>query len=964
MKPSRHGYDSRALQAELKKRVRGEVRFDLYSRVLYSTDASIYEMEPIGVVIPRDREDVLATVDTCGRLGVPVLPRGAGTSLAGQAVNHAVVLDFSKYMNQVLSVNEEERWVRVQPGIVIDELNEQVRHHGLQYPIDPATASRATVGGGIGNNSCGAHSIVYGKTVDHVLELQCVLSDGSEATFLELPPAAVETRTAQRNLEGQIYREVRRLAESYRDEVERRFPKVMRRVGGYNLDLMLGQTTNLASLLVGSEGTLAVVTEAKMNLVPRPRRTGLAVAHFRSLLEAMEATVELLKENPSAIELMDKTILDQARNQVVLRRQMGFVQGDPAALLLVEVYGESDVEIVARLDGIEARTRRAGLGYAVVKVSDAAQQALVWNLRKAGLGLLASIKGDLKPVPFVEDTAVSPEKLPAFIERFDQIVREEGTTAGYYGHASVGCIHIRPKINLKLQGGVDQMVAIANRISDLVLEFGGSLTGEHGDGIVRGVFTEKMFGSRLYQAFRELKAAFDPKGIMNPGKIVDCPPMTENLRFGPRYKATPVATTLDFYRELGLDGAVELCTGIGACRKTLGGAMCPSYMATREEEHSTRGRANALRAVLSGLLPTSEFTSRRLYDVLDLCLECKACKAECESGVDMAKLKYEFLFHYYSKHGYPLRARLFARTGTLNRLGCALAPVSNWAARSLPTRWAVSALGIHPGRRLPPFARPTFEAWFRRRRPSPTPGERGTVLYLNDTFTNYNYPAVGQAAVKVLEALGYRVQLWPAACCGRTLISKGMLERAQSQARKTVEALFPLVQQGMKIVGTEPSCLLTLRDEYADLLPGDERARLVAENALLLDEFIVAAQEDGAARGLALKPIARKALFHGHCHQKALVGTEASLQALRMVPGLEVKALDAGCCGMAGAFGFEKEHYDVSMKIGEQRLFPAVRAAPDALVIVTGVSCRQQVEHGTGAKPLHLAEVLAMALEK
>ncbi|MBI4233706.1 MAG: FAD-binding oxidoreductase, partial [Chloroflexi bacterium] len=590
-------HEHRELEAELKRHVQGEVRFDPYSRALYATDASIYQMEPIGVVLPRDREGVIATVQACNRLGVPVLPRGGGTSLAGQTVNHAVVIDFSKHLNQVLEVDSDALIARVQPGITLQGLNAHLRPHGLMFAPDPSTANRANVGGAIGNNSCGSHSILYGRTVENVLALEVVLSDGTLTTVAPLAPEQRDAKRAGSGLEGTIYRESLRIAHAYREEVERRFPRILRRVSGYNLDELQKEPLNLAKLLVGSEGTLATVTEAWVKLVPRPKATALGVLHFHSLIEAMEATVSLLTESPAAIELMDKTILDQARAKPAFTRRAAFVQGDPAALLLVEFFGDTETEVRSRLDRLEALAERQRLGFACVKILDQQKQRDPWAVREAGLGLLMSVRGDAKPLPFVEDTAVAPEKLPEYIRRFDETVRATGTTAAYYGHASVGCLHIRPVINLKLQEGVERMVRIANQISDLVLEFGGSLSGEHGDGIVRGVFTEKMFGPRLYQAFRELKRAFDPKGIMNPGRIVDCPPMTENLRISPSHRTVPVTTHLDFSQDRGFAASVEQCNGQGACRKILDGAMCPSYMATREEEHSTRGRANALRAV-------------------------------------------------------------------------------------------------------------------------------------------------------------------------------------------------------------------------------------------------------------------------------------------------------------------------------------------------------------------------------
>ena len=997
------------LAADLRRRVQGEVRLDRYSRALYSTVDCVYQMVPVGVVIPRSAEDVAAVLQLAFREGVPVLPRGGGTSLAGQTVNHALVLDFSKYMNQVLELNPEEHWVKAQPGITLDELNHRLRPHGLHFAPDPTTSNRATVGGAIGNNTCGAHSILYGKTSDHVLELETLLSDGTPATFRALSPAELDQKLRLEGLEGAIYQGVRRVVETHRDEILQRYPRIMRRVSGYSLDtLTQGKPFDLAQLIVGSEGTLAAVTAAKLRVVPLPRHRGLAVLHFRDLIEAMEATVAVLDHQPAAVELVDRMVIDAARKSPGFAPLADWVQGDPAAVLAVEFFGESPQELEARLDALRRDMERRRLGYATLQLLDPRAQERVWAVRGAGLGLLMGRKGDMKPLPFVEDTAVAPEALPEYVRRFEQAVREEGTTAAYYGHASVGCLHIRPLINLKEQEGLDRMVAIASRVSDLVLEFGGALSGEHGDGIVRGVWTEKMFGSRLYQAFREVKRIFDPRGIMNPGKIVDCPPMTENLRYGPGYRPLAIKTVLDFSQDYGLSGAVEMCNGVGACRKTLGGAMCPSYMVTREEEHSTRGRANALRAILSGQLPPQEFTSQRLHQVMDLCVGCKACKGECPSGVDMAKLKAEFLHHYHQAHGVPLRTRLFAHVASMNRLMARL-PLSDGILRLPPVRWALDRfLGIDRRRQLPPVAHPTFEEWFRHSRMpqegspegrSPFGGGlgvsprniftpflarkgaagwssgasqhpereesrealKGQVVFFLDTFTNYHAPQVGQAVVKVLETLGYGVVLPQRPCCGRTLISNGLLEEAKEYARRNVEALYPYVQQGMKIVGCEPSCLLTLRDEYRDLLPGDVRAKAVADNALLLEEFLVQLREQEQL-GSPFAERRQKVLFHGHCHQKALVGSGPSLEALRMIPGLTVEEIDSGCCGMAGAFGYEKEHFDISMKMGERRLFPAVRATPDAEVVSNGFSCRQQIEDGTGRQPRHLAEVLAEAL--
>ncbi len=950
------------LEQALRKRVEGEVRFDKMTRLLYATDASIYQMEPIGVVFPRHVGDVQAVLEVANQFHVPILPRGGGTSLAGQTVGHAVILDFSRHMNQVLEINREELWCRVQPGLVQDELNASVLPLGLLFGPDTSTSNRATLGGMLGNNSAGAHSIAYGLTVDHVLEMTVLLSDGSQAVLRDLTPMELEVKGRGDGLEGRIYREVFRLITEHREEIRARYPKILRRVSGYNLDQLVKERPfNLARLAVGSEGTLVAVVEAKIRLVPRPAKTVLDVVHFRTIEEALEASLAILETDPYAVELTDKMILDLARANIEQSQRLGFVQGDPAAILIVEYAGESEDEVKAKVEGLEGLRARTRMGYAATISEVPEEQQSIWNLRKAGLGLLLGMKGEKKPVAFVEDTAVDPAKLPEFTRCFREILARHGAEAGYYGHCSVGCLHIRPLINLKEARGVAEMLAIANEITDLVLGFGGALSGEHGDGLARSHFNAKLYGPRLYEAFRQVKQAFDPENLMNPGKIVDAPPMTENLRYGPSYRAWEPATTLDFSSQGGFAAAVEMCNGVGVCRKKLEGTMCPSYMATLDEEHSTRGRANALRAVLSGQVPRSEFTGRRLYDVLDLCLECKACKAECPSNVDMAKLKYEFLAHYYRANGLPLRNRLFGRIADLSRLGCRVAPLANWLNGLAPTRWLLDRfVGIDRRRPLPRFASETFLDWFARHRPENGAGERGRVLFFHDTFTTYHTPEVAQAATRLLERLGYRVELAETRCCGRPLISKGMLGDAQGNARFNISALGPYAVRGIPIVGLEPSCLLTLRDEYPELVR-DATARAVARQAFLLEEFL--SEEQRVGRLTWPKRSGGRVLFHGHCHQKALLGTGPTVAILRAA-GYEVSEVDAGCCGMAGSFGFEKEHYDLSLAIARRKLIPAIEAAgEDVAVAAPGISCRQQIEHLAGRRAKHPAELLWDALQ-
>ncbi|MDR5695889.1 MAG: FAD-linked oxidase C-terminal domain-containing protein [Armatimonadota bacterium] len=947
------------LADDLSTVVKGEVRFDPFSRVLYSTDASIYQILPIGVVIPKDIEDIVATVQIARSYGIPVLPRGAGTSLAGQAVGRAIVLDCSKYMDAILEVNPEERWARVQPGVVQDELNREVRPYGLRLGPDTATSNRATLGGMIGNNSCGARSLVYGKMVDHVEEVTAVLSTGRVVTFKDLTSSELSRKLEQQDEEGEIYRTIMGILREHREEILRRYPKILRRVSGYNLDALLGDRLNLAKLIVGSEGTLAIVAEAKVRLVERPQATVVGVVHFLHLLEALDAVTEILATGPSAVELIDRMVLEMTRKSLDFSRRLTFVEGDPSALLVVEYAGSTVEECMERLGTMEARLRARGLGYAVYRAIDLPDQENIWQVRKAGQGLLLSVRGDHKPIAFVEDTAVPPEHLPAYIRRFTEILRRHGIEAAFYAHASVGCLHVRPLLNLKDPDQIAMMRSIAEEVFDLVLEFGGAMSGEHGDGIVRSPFVERYFGPTLYRAFKQVKAAFDPGGLMNPGKIVDAGSMTENLRYGPDYRTIEISTALDFSQDGGFARHVELCTGVGACRKKIEGTMCPSYMVTKEEEHSTRGRANLLRAVLSGLLPPEELTGHRLYQALDLCLECKGCKAECPTGVDMAKLKYEFLHHYYQRHGVPLRARLFAHIHTLYQLGARFAPLSNVIIHSRPARWVLHRTLRISRRPLPAFARPTFQAWWERRPVLRSEFPNGEVALFVDTFMNYLVPDVGKAAVEVLERSGYRVLPVFGLCCGRPAISKGLLDLARRQAERNILALAPYRERGIPLVGCEPSCILTFRDEVPDLLRSEE-ARSLAKQTYLFEEFLLQRwRGQGLPQGFQRKD--NRLFFHGHCHQKAIAGTRASVELLRLA-GFNVQEVDAGCCGMAGSFGYEAEHEEISLAIAGLRLVPAIRNTPPEVdVVAPGISCRQQIAFTTGRQAYHPAEILQKA---
>ncbi len=963
------GMTVESLDALLRSRLRGEVYTDRLTRGLYATDASPYQIDPVAVVVPRDDDDVRAILRVAHEQRVPILPRGGGTSLAGQTVGRAIQVDFSKHLNAILEVNAAERWVRVQPGIVLDHLNAALVDYGLRFAPDVAPSNRATIGGMIANNSSGAYSLHYGKTIDHVLELRVLLSDGTETTLREMAPEEWAARCSRPGVEGACYSVVSRLADEQREEIARRYPRIMRRVGGYNLDAFAGSgPRNLTRMIVGSEGTLAVILEAKLRLVPRPPASGVVLLEFADLFDALDAVVPCLECSPVAVELLDDLLLDLTRKSLKFKEHLAILKTKAAAVLLVEFFGKSRTEVVDQLDGlIEHLGPRANV-VAVTSASTAAEAAPIWLVRRAGLPLLQSMSAGLKPETCVEDSAVPPEHLSAYIRRFKALVEQQGTIAAFYGHASVGLLHVRPLLNLHDPADIRKLRALSEGIRDLALEYGGAVSGEHGDGLLRSEHNERVFGPRLYQAFRDLKRTFDPDGLLNPGKIVDAPRLDENLRYVPP-RGTPVALRAHFaFRDTGgMLGAAELCNGNGACRKTDGGTMCPSYMVTRDEEHSTRGRANALRLALGGALSEGDLWSERMHAVLDLCIECKGCTAERPSRVNMTRLKSEWLAQYYGRRGTPLRAWVFGNIRTLNRLGSLTAPLSNWAVR-MPGAGLVAErlLGVSRHRPLPRFARTSFARWFERHRKLGGVAARGSVVLFPDTFTLYNEPRIGITATRLLERLGYEVILPERrVCCGRPMISKGLLDDARRLGRAQLQALAPYVDAGLSIVGLEPSCLLTFRDEYPDLLD-EPRCEALRSQSMLLDEFLNGELRRGVLqaddlRGKSL--LTRPALLHGHCHQKALASTSATLSLLRAA-GLDAREVDSGCCGMAGSFGYEREHYDISLKIGERALLPAVRAAPgDAIIVAMGTSCRQQIGHGTGRTAYHLAEVLWSRME-
>ena len=945
------------LEARLRREIRGEVLFDAFSRGRYSTDASIYQIEPLGVVVPRDREDAAVAIAVAREEGVPVLPRGAGTSQCGQTVAKALVIDCSKHLSRVVSVDVESRRARVEPGVVLDRPNRSLRQHKLFFPVDPSTASRATIGGMTANNSCGSRSLRYGNMVHNVRGVDALLADGSVAWFGEIPGNFDDSAMLERYRE--LVTVMRALHRREADEIERRFPKVLRRVGGYNIDSIDEAGHNMARLLVGSEGTLAFFNEIELDLQPIPAHRVLGICHFPSFYAAMAATRRIVELGPSAVELVDRTMIDLSRDIPMFRAVVDrFVQGEPAALLLTEFAGDDAPENLQRLKGLVELMGDLGLPGSVVEAIDPAFQQAVWEIRAQGLNIMMSMKGDGKPVSFLEDCAVKLEDLADYTERLTRIFEKHGTYGTWYAHASVGCLHVRPVLNLKQELEVKKMRAIAEEAFAMVREYKGSHSGEHGDGLVRSEFHEAMFGSRMVRAFEEVKDAFDPEGLFNPGKIVRAPKMDDRslFRFKPDYRPLPVETALDWSEWGGFASAAEMCNNNGACRARDAGVMCPSFRATGDEQHLTRGRANTLRLALSGQLGPDALVSEDMRETMALCISCKGCKRECPTGVDMARMKIEFLYHYRKRHGLTPRDRLIAYLPRYAPYAARIAPLANLRNR-MPL---LAALGE---RRFGLSARRKLPRWSSRPYRVVSSGTGREVVLLVDTFNRYFEPKNARAAERVLIRAGYRVvSPDPASgrplCCGRTFLSAGLVDEARHEARRMLLALAPHLAAGTPIVGLEPSCLLTLRDEFPAMLPG-AATKALAGRAQLFEEFID--NERAADRFLLpLSPMeGRTALLHGHCHQKAFGTVGAAVKALRLIPGLSVETFDSTCCGMAGSFGYEAEHYETSFKIGELGVLPKMRSASsDTLLAANGTSCRHQIADGAGREARHLVCIL------
>ncbi|MHC3437607.1 FAD-binding and (Fe-S)-binding domain-containing protein [Natrialbaceae archaeon A-gly3] len=995
------------LVADLESLIDGDVRFDSYSRQLYATDASIYEVTPIGVVFPTDTDDVAGVMEYCATRRIPVLPRGGGTSLAGQTVNEAVVLDFSRYMDEVLEVDPDEARATAQPGVRLETLNERLAPHDLKFAPDPAWGDKSALGGAIGNNSTGAHSLQYGKTDAYVEEVEVVLADGTVTRFGEVTLEDVEERAGEEDLEARIYAEVARLLDEEGELIEETYPDLKRNVSGYNVDWLIedargaergigepdasGGTVNLAKLLCGSEGTLAIVTEATISLEPVPEEKSMALLAYDTLIDAMADVAPIVDHEPAAVEVLDDVLIDLARDSSEFASVTEMLPEGTGAVLLVEFYADSDEEgrqkvanlLADRCPSIEPEAdpspedERVTLeapvqAFDALEAHNAASRKQVWKLRKSGLPILLSRTTDEKHASFIEDTAIPPENLPEFVADFQAVLEAHDTYASFYAHAGPGVLHVRPLVNTKTAAGLEDMESITDAVTDLVVEYDGSVSGEHGDGRARTQWNRKLYGEELWETFQELKTAFDPDWLLNPGQVVfrddDPTDMTENHRFGPGYGfEAGFSPELDWDNDNGFQGMVELCHGCGGCRgdqSTTGGVMCPTYRASREEITSTRGRANALRGAMSGDLPPEEaFSDEFVEEVMGLCIGCKGCAIDCPSEVDMAKLKAEVTHEYHERNGATLRDRLFANVHELSKLGSKFAPISNAAAKLPGSRWLLeNTIGIAADRPLPTFHSRTFRDWFDERGGSRVPeGEvaRNAVVY-PDTYTNYNNPEAGKAAVRVLEAAGVHVSVPDGlGDTGRPAFSKGFLEDARETARENVEALVPLVEEGWDVIVIEPSDAVMFQSDYLDLLAGED-VHILAGNTYGVCEYLDTFRLD---EEVDFDAPSRSLTYHGHCHQKATAKDHHAVGVLRRA-GYEVDPLDSGCCGMAGSFGYEAEHASMSDAIASI-LYEQVTESDGDQVVTPGASCRTQLEGHpeTSEEPPTPIELVAKALE-
>ena len=967
--------------SSLKKSFEGEIFTDKSTRLMYATDASAYREIPVAVTYPKSKSDIVTLIHFAKENNTSIIPRTAGTSLAGQVVGNGIIADVSKHMTNILEINKEENWVTVEPGVILDELNLILKDFNLFFGPETSTSNRCMIGGMVGNNACGTHSLIYGSTRDHTIEIETILSDGNNAIFKPISEHEFQRKTKGNSLENSIYKRISEILSdnTNQSEIKKEFPDISlrRRNTGYALDLLLnmqpfnldGNQFNFSNLLAGSEGTLAFTTSIKLNLVPLPpANKALVCVHFNSIREALKANIIALKHLPVAVELMDSTILELTKKNIAQDKNRFFVKENPEAILIVE-FAENDPDTIKeKAKAMEAEMRLSNLGYhfPFVEKNDINK---VWDLRKAGLGILNNMPGDAKPVAVIEDTAIVPELLPDYIEEFDEILKKYNKECVYYAHIATGELHLRPILNLKDHNDVELFHTLAKETAELVKKYGGSLSGEHGDGRLRGEFIPTMVGEHNYQLFKQIKKAWDPYNIFNPGKIVDTPKMNTFLRYEPGQQTKEIETIFDFSSDLGILRATEKCNGTGACRKTevIGGTMCPSYMISRNENQSTRARANILREFLTNSKEDNPFNHKEIYEVMDLCLSCKACKSECPSSVDITKLKAEFLQHYYSEHQIPLRTLLIVNISKINKLGSYFPSLYNFVNQN-PTisKITASIIGFAPKRKFPLLSKITLDSWLINKKEKKKSYPNGKVYLFNDEFTRYNDTDIGIKAILLLSKLGYEVIIPNHIESARTYLSKGLVKKAKKIANKNIVLLKDIITEQTPLVGIEPSAILTFRDEYTELANKEiiESANHLAKNSFMIEEFLEKEITSGKITKGQFTDSTQHIKFHGHCHQKSLAGTSSTMFVLNFPNNYSAEEIPSGCCGMAGSFGFEKEHYDISMKVGELVLFPAVReTSTNTIIAAPGTSCRQQIKDGTDREALHPIEILYNALD-
>ncbi|WP_227550273.1 FAD-binding and (Fe-S)-binding domain-containing protein [Sphingobacterium paramultivorum] len=941
----------------------------------YSTDASVYQEKPLAVAIPADIDDIKKLIDFAQQHRITIIPRTAGTSLAGQVVGHGIIMDISRHFNGIIELNVEEQWVRVQPGVIRDDLNSYLKPFGLMFGPETSTASRAMVGGMIGNNSSGLHSIVWGDTRHNLISANVLLDDCSEVTFEAIDEAAYFKKLLLAGREGDIYRNMNELLTDpqHLSAIEAGYPKrsITRRNTGYALDILADRSApfNMCNLLAGSEGTLAIVTEAKLKLMSLPpQELGLLCVHFADMVECMHGNVIALEHKPEASELVDKYIMDFTVGHPTYKYNRFFIEGDPQALLIVEFRGQTAAETESKAMALKADLIARGLGYAYPYITGIEQTNLVWDVRKAGLGLIRNLPGDSQPVNLIEDCAVSPEDLPAYVSDIQKLLIEEGVHASYYAHAGAGELHIEPFVNLKTAAGKRTFRSILEKTSDLVLKYNGSLSGEHGDGRLRGEFIGKVLGEKVYKLLEDVKSIFDPQGVFNANKIVNTPPMDSHLRYDNDSNRTAIKTYFDFSKDESILRLAEKCSGSGDCRKTeiTGGTMCPSFMATRDEKDTTRARANMLRQFLTNSTKKNRFDHEEIKEVMDLCLSCKGCKTECPSSVDVAKMKAEFLQHYYDEHGAGFRTKLIANFTQSQKLGSWVAPLYNFVVKNdFLSGMVKKTVGFAPKRSLPTVNGTTLTQWVKKQ--AAVSDAKRRVYLFSDEFTEYNDAEIGITAYKLLTALGYEVVIPKHVQSGRTYLSKGFVKEAKKIANQNIHFLKGLITDDTPLLGVEPSGIITFRDEYLSLVDDDLRvdAQKVAKNALMIDEFLLTEMKAGRIHPEQFTGTTKKIKLHGHCYQKAFHLVTATEQVLSFPTNFSVETIPSGCCGMAGSFGYEAEHYDVSMKVAELVLLPTIRkTSSDTLIAAAGTSCRHQIKDGVGRKSYHPVEILYDALLK